>query len=87
MSFVGHIEVKESPSKILKLINCIFICIFSATERSFCMYNTRSGSFSELALQNNKRKQYFDPAFEKSTKRLSSSRQLNTLEDTGQLRN
>ena len=24
MSFVGHIEVKESPSKILKLINCIF---------------------------------------------------------------
>ena len=32
MSFVGHIEVKESPSKILKLIHCIFICIFSATE-------------------------------------------------------
>ena len=32
MSFVGHIEVKESPSKILKLINYIFICIFSATE-------------------------------------------------------
>ena len=32
MSFVGHIEVKESPSKILKSINCIFICIFSATE-------------------------------------------------------
>ena len=31
-SFVGHIEVKDSPSKILKLINCIFICIFSATE-------------------------------------------------------
>ena len=27
MSFVGHIEVEESPSKILKLINCIFICI------------------------------------------------------------
>ena len=32
MSFVGHIEVEESPSKILKLIHCIFICIFSATE-------------------------------------------------------
>ena len=63
MSFVGHIEVKESPSKILKLINCIFICMFSATENDLFAYNTRSGSFSGLALQNNKRKQPFDLGF------------------------
>ena len=55
MSFVGLIEVKESPSKIFKLINCIFICIFSATNDLFAC-NTRSGSFSGLALRNNKRK-------------------------------
>ena len=45
MSFVGHIEVKESPSKILKTVysSDLFAC------------NTRSGSFSGLSLQSNKR--------------------------------
>ena len=32
LSFVKHIKDKDSPSKMLKLINCIFICIFSATK-------------------------------------------------------
>ena len=63
MSFVGHIEVKESPSKILKSINCVFISIFLLQNDLFAYNTSRSGSFSGLASQNNKRKQPFDPAF------------------------
>ena len=63
MSFVGHIEVKESPSKILKLINCIFIQerikplysllihLYNFLSQNYLFaYNTRSGTFSGLAL-------------------------------------
>ena len=32
LSFVKHIKDKGSPHKMLKSINYIFICIFSATE-------------------------------------------------------
>ena len=67
VSFVGHIEAKESPSKILKLINCIFICIIFRHRMIFLHITQDQEAFQDsgsgLALQNNKRKQPFDPAF------------------------
>ena len=51
MSFVGHIEVKESPSKILKLT--VYSSVYFLPQNDLFAYNTRSGSFSGLALQNN----------------------------------
>ena len=72
MSFVGHIEVKESPSKISKLINCIFCysSVYFLRQNDGFAYNTSSGSFSGLALQNNKREQHFDPAFWKINQKV-----------------
>ena len=61
MSFAGHIELEESPSKILKLT--VYSSVYFLPQNDLFAYNTRSGSFSGLALQNNKRKQPFDPAF------------------------
>ena len=69
MSFVGHIEVKESPSKILKLLT-VYSSVYFLPQNDLFAYNTRSGSFSRLALQNNKRKQPFDQAFWKINQKV-----------------
>ena len=86
MSFVGHIEVKESPSKILKLIQCIFICIFYVTEWSLYITQDQE-AFQDCLCRTISENNLLTQPFEKSAKNLSISRQLNTLEDTGKLRN
>ena len=80
MSFVGFIEVKESPSKILKLTvysSVYFLPHITQDQEAFQDWLCRTISENNILTR----------PFEKSTKRFSISRQLNTLEDTGQLRN
>ena len=79
MSFVGHIEVKESPSKILKLINCHRMILLHITQDQEAFKDWLCRTISE--------KNLLTRPFENSAKSLSISRQLNTLEDTGKLRN
>ena len=49
MSFVGHMEVKESPSKILKLINCIFCysSVYFLRQNDRFAYSTDQEAFQD----------------------------------------
>ena len=81
MSFLGHIEVQESPSKILKLINCILHIFCHRT--IFLHIIQGQEAFQDWLCRTISENNLLTRPFEKSTKRLSISRQLNTLEDTG----
>ena len=87
MSFVGHTEVKESPSKILKLINCIFICIIFCHRMIFLHITQDQETFQDWLCRTISENNLLTRPFGNSTKSVSISRQLNTLEDTGKLRN
>ena len=87
MLFVGLIEVKESPSKILKLINCIFICIISCHRMIFLHITQDQEAFQDWLCRTISENNLLTQPFENSAKSLSISRLLHTLEDTSKLRN
>ena len=80
MSFVGHIKVKESPSKMLKLI--VYLSVFFLPQSDLFAYNTRPESFLGVTRTISENNLLTRP-FEKLIKKLSISPQLNTLEETG----